>query len=182
MLSNTKKKDYIKEQIELSVGRGIFPGYVYEKIVRVLKRAKLSDSEENITILKLQSYGEYFNKLTMIDKSYKSRIHDYGTKEELLFSFNSIIPGYYKYHKYLSRRGIMVTESDIKEPKVSSTRTENIIIVKETSWDSNINDSKSVTYYILFYVPNSEYEYQKACQAKETIKHLQDELKKGGLS
>ena len=76
----------------------------------------------------------------------------------------------------------MVTENDIKEPKVSSTRTENIIIVKETSWDSNINDSKSVTYYILFYVPNSEYEYQKACQAKETIKHLQDELKKGGLS
>ena len=64
----------------MSFGKNNFPSYVYEKIIKALKKAKV-ESRANITINRIYTYGEYLNKLTLLDKFYSTRIHEYGIKE-----------------------------------------------------------------------------------------------------
>ena len=180
-ISDFKKREFLKKEIEMSFGKNNFPSYAYEKIIKALKKAKV-ESKANITINRIYTYGEYLNKLTLLDKCYSTRIHEYGIKEELIFSLNKIFPGYCKQHRYLSNRGIMVNEKDLIEPKIISNKIENIFIIKETSWDYNIDDNKIINYMIHVYVPNTEYENTRILNAKQTIRRLKDELKKGGLS
>lgn len=106
--------------------------------------------EKHVEILTLKSYNEYKTYLLLYDKMYLGKSHDYGEKEELVFSIvRNIKPGLVKEHRIRNDRGIFKNDNEVIEPCVEDTP--NILLIKSHIWDSLKDESDKTIYTIVIY-------------------------------
>ena len=117
----------------------------------------------------LYTYGEYKSCLLLYDKLYKSNIHTYGEKEELVYSYKAVTPGIIKDHRVRNERGRFVHTTDTQDAKKLDLNQSNIFLIKRTIWDTMKYDKKMVLYTIYVYVHNNAVENQRKLQAETTL-------------
>ena len=137
------------------------------------------DYGKYVYVTQVYTASEYRSTLLLFDKHYCSPLHDYGEKEELLYSYRHVTPGLIKDHKIRNNRGRFEHTTDTLEPKIGITKASksNILLIKRTQWDSLKYDNVLVTYTIYVYCANAYFEVQRLMQAETTLANLKKELK-----
>ena len=131
-----------------------------------------------VYLTQVYTYGEYNASLSLFDKCYESKIHSYGEKEELVYSYKPVVPGVIKEHKIRNNRGLFTHTTENISPKNLSYKSSNIYLIRRTIWDSLKYDKKMVTYTIYIYNHNNFIESSRKKQVEETIQGLKDSLNK----
>ena len=144
----------------------IFSNKSYQVMIDKLKN---NPDKGNIYIHQVYTYSEYKVLLTLTNKKYKSRLRNYGTIEELIYSYLKVTPGVDKYYRMINSSGKFITEKDKQDPLVPIDRTSNIIIIKTTQWDSLKPENDEIRFDVYVYYRNNIFE-QEADRAKEAMR------------
>jgi len=170
------------DQISKIYGENL-PKQVVVDILGKIPR-KLEEDEDAydqyVYLNQVYTYGEYKSSLSMYDKRYYSPMHDYGEKEELIYSYRYVIPGLIKDHKIRNNRGRFNHESQSYEATHVDINRSNIYLIKHTIWDSIKFDKKMVTYKIYVYCHNNAIESQRRKEAETTLNGLKQSLSEKG--
>ena len=170
-MSNIKA---LYDQISKIYGKNLPKKVVVDILHKIPKN--LTDDEdaydEYVYLNQLYTYGEYKSCLALYDKLYHSNIHDYGEKEELVYSYKPVIPGIIKDHRVRNDRGRFVHTTETQDAKKLDLNKSNIFLIKRTIWDTMKYDKKMVLYTIYIYVHNNAVENQRRLQAETTLANM----------
>ena len=156
------------------------PKTVVSKLLALIPKQLGPDEDpygKYVYLNKICTYGEYKASLLLYDKHYCSALHDYGEKEELLYSYKTVTPGIMKDYKIRNSRGMFNHTYDMQEVKKLDLNKSNIYLIKRTIWDSFKYEKKLVTYTICVYSHDSNVENQRKQQAETTLARMKDELR-----
>jgi hypothetical protein len=172
-MDKTNIKD-IHSQLEKLTNQKL-PNWVSNRISNLIPAKSESGEEVYIYTNLIFTMGELISNLTLLDKQYESRIHTYGTIENLLFSYHDFKPGLMLDHRVRNpKNGMFVQKRTSFEP-IKSTEESNIFLIQTKEWDSYKYDGVRESYTILVYNHNNEIEKQRLANAEQAIKKLQDE-------
>jgi hypothetical protein len=172
-MDKTNIKD-IHSQLEKLTNQKL-PNWVSNRISNLIPAKSESGEEVYIYTNLIFTMGELISNLTLLDKQYESRIHTYGTIENLLFSYHDFKPGLMLDHRVRNpKNGMFVQKRTSFEP-IKSPEESNIFLIQTKEWDSYKYDGVRESYTILVYNHNNEIEKQRLANAEQAIKKLQDE-------
>ena len=161
---------------------GKLPKHVASDILHRIPKeigANEDDYGKYVYITQVYTSSEYKSTLLLFDKHYCSPLHDYGEKEELVYSYRHVTPGLIKDHKIRNKRGRFDHITETLEPKMKNPRAakSNVLLIKRTQWDSLKYDNVLITYTIYVFSANSTYESLRRIQSENTLAHLSQQLK-----
>ena len=155
------------------------PSYISEKIISLIpSEYKKCDDEVHVKIDQVYSAGEYSSLLLLYDKSYESRLHSYGVKEELLFTYQDVVPGLLKEHKRRTNTGRFEKISEKCQPTKINSDISNIMLIKSTEWDTNIYDDKKVCFNIIVYNKDNYLELSRRQHAEKVLSEIKEIINK----
>lgn len=139
---------------------------------------ELSDDEDAygryVYLTQVYTFGEYRSSLSLFDKCYESRIHTYGEKEELVYSFLPVTPGVVKDLKIRNNKGLFNHTTETIAPGNLKYGKSNIYLIRRTIWDSLKYDKKMVTYTIYIYNHDNFIESARKKQSEETLQKMKE--------
>lgn len=175
MLSEIKA---LHKELEKTID-GKLPKFVSERIHSLIPKKFRSNSQEQyVFITQVYTSGEYKSVLSLYDKKYESRLHRYGLKEELIFSFRTVKPGLILDHRIRTPRGRFVHTKDIIDPLIGDSNVSNVMLIKRTEWDSHESDDIKESYTIFIYNRNNFIEASRVKSAQDTISKIKKEMSK----
>lgn len=167
----------LKKEIELSLNGRQIPIEISKKIISLIPQEVKISETPSVYISKVCTAGEYLSTLFLYDKTYKSQSHQFGSKEEMIYSYrDDTKAGILFEHRIRNKRGIFEKKSFSEIPKVNKNEF-NIMLIKETTWDSNMYVGEKVTYTILIYDKDDVMEKLKASKNLEMLNRLKEEFK-----
>lgn len=175
MLSEIK---VLHKELEKTIDEKL-PKFVSERIHSLIpKKFRTNSQDQYVFITQVYTSGEYKSVLSLYDKRYESRIHSYGVKEELLFSYRSVKPGLLLDHRIRTPRGRFVQTKDSIEPAIFDQDSSNVMLIKHTQWNNHESDDIKESYIIIVYNRNNFIEASRTKNAQDTIKKIQYEMSK----
>lgn len=139
---------------------------------------ELGDDEDAygkyVYLTQVYTFGEYSASLSLFDKCYESRIHSYGEKEELIYSYLRVTPGVIKDHKIRNNKGLFNHTTETTAPGNLKYGKSNIYLIRRTIWDSLKYDKKMVTYTIYIYNHNNFIEESRKKQSQDTLQRMKE--------
>ena len=179
-MTRSEKIKELHSQIEKLMGSKV-PKCVSERIAELLPTGlPVNDEDEGLFITQVYTVGEYNSVLLLYDKKYESRLHRYGTYEELLYSHKNVIPGRLKEHRIRSDRGTFNNSKDYgKKSKIEVNPDSNIFLIKRTEWDNLKYDGYKISYTIYIYNRNNFIEANRNRNMNNVISKAKEELAKG---
>ena len=162
------------DQISEIYGRGL-PKKVVSDITKLIPKTLEPDEDvydRYVYLNQLYTYGEYKSCISLYDKRYSSPIHEYGEKEELIYTFRKIEPGLIKDHRVRNDKGRFVHTKETIEAKKLDQDVSNVFLIKRTIWDTMKYEKKMVLYTIYVYNHSTRAEIQRKEQAKTALDQL----------
>ncbi len=174
---NRKLKEFHKELEKTAEER--IPLWVTRKLISLIPERNEESTEDYVFISQVYTLGEYTSVVTLYDKLYKSPLHEYGTKEELLFSYRDIKSGFLKEHHIRNSKGKFDDiREDLKPSKLNDKQC-NIMLIKRTEWDSYKEPSTRESYTIFVFNKNNFFIASRKQELAQTINKAKDYIKKG---
>lgn len=151
------------------------PCWVVRRINNLIPKKDNSGQDVYIYINAIHTSGELISSLTLLDKKYESRMHQYGSKEELLFAYRDIKPGLILNHRVRDPINGRFVQSNNRFEPVKSNEASNVFLIKETEWNNYKYDGIKESYTILVYNHNDAIEEARKKNIDEVVEKLQKE-------
>ena len=173
-----KKLKKFHKELEKTAEERI-PLWVSKKLISLIPERDEGSTEDYVFISQVYTLGEYTSVVTLYDKLYKSPLHEYGTKEELLFSYRNIKSGLLKEHHIRNERGKFDDIQESIKPSNLTDKVCNVMLIKRTEWDSYKVPSKSESYTIIVFNKSNFVIESRKQELAQTINKAKEYNKKG---